>query len=98
MGFHASSFLTAETDSRRAGRYVGRQLREAFTDHRLSAVIIYATINHDQDALLAAVRDEVGPGVIITGCSAQGVIGQGVILEGGFAVGALGPGGDSLTV
>jgi hypothetical protein len=77
---------------------VGRNVREAFTDHRLSVVIVYATINHDQDALLAAVRDEVGSGVIITGCSAQGVIGQGVILEGGFAVGAMGLGGESLKV
>jgi hypothetical protein len=96
MGFHASSCLTAETDSKRAGHYVGKNLREAFTDHRLSVVIIYATINHDQDALLAAIRDEVGPGVIITGCSAQGVIGHGVILEGGFGVGAMGLGGESL--
>jgi len=96
MGFHASSCLTAETDSRRAGHYLGKNLREAFTDHRLSVVIVYATINHDQDALLTAIRDEVGPGVIITGCSAQGVIGHGVILEGGFGVGAMGLGGDSL--
>ena len=53
MGFHASSCISAETDSRRAGQLVGRTVREAFTDHRLTAIIVYATINHDQDALLA---------------------------------------------
>jgi hypothetical protein len=98
MGFHASSCLSAETDSSRAGAFVGNTLREAFTDHRLSAIIVYATVNHDQDALLRAIREVVGPGVLICGCSAQGVIGQGVILEGGFAVGAMGLGGDSLKV
>jgi hypothetical protein len=98
MGFHASSCLTAETDSRRAGAYVGRTLREAFAGQRLTAVIVYATVNHDQDLLLAAVREAVGPDVILSGCSAQGVIGHGVILEGGFGVGAMGLGGDGLKV
>jgi hypothetical protein len=98
MGCHASSCVSAETDSKRAGEFVGRTLREAFTGQRLAAIIVYATVNHDQQALLAAVREAVGPGVLITGCSAQGVIGHGQLLEGGFGVGAMGLGGESLKV
>jgi hypothetical protein len=98
MGFHASSCLSSDTDSRRAGQYVGQNLKKAFEGHRLAAVIVYATVNHDQNELLAAVREAIGPGVLIGGCSAQGVIGQSVILEGGFAVGAMGLGGEDLQI
>lgn len=96
MGFHASSCISSETDSTRAGQQVGQALREAFAGQPLTTVIVYATVVHDQRALLAAVRETVGPGVLIVGCSAQGVTGHGSVLEGGFAVGAMGLGGDSL--
>jgi hypothetical protein len=98
MGFHAASCVSSDTDSVRAGQEVGKRLREAFAGQPLATVIVYATVVHDQKALLGAVREAVGPGVVIFGCSGQGVTGHGVVLEGGFAVGAMGLGGDSLRV
>jgi hypothetical protein len=63
----------------------------------LSAVIVYATVNHDQTALLQGVREGIGAGVRVVGGSAQGVMTNGAVREGGFVVGAMGLGGDSLT-
>jgi hypothetical protein len=98
MGFRGYSCLSQETDSVRAGAIAGRNIREAFGDEPLAAVLVYATVNHDQAALLRAVREELGPDVLVVGCSTQGVMSTGAVVEGGFAVGAMGLGGDSLKV
>jgi hypothetical protein len=98
MGYHALSCLSQESDSGLAGLAVARTIREGFGKQRLAAVIVYATVNHDQSALLRGVREGVGPGVIVVGCSGQGVMGNGSVLEGGFVVGAMGVGGDGLGV
>jgi hypothetical protein len=104
MPLLAHSYVSDETDSGRAGAAVAAAMNEAFgaAEGRqgapLVAVIVYATVNHDQAALLKAVRAGLGPerGVLVVGCSAQGVAGNGVILEGGFGVGAMGLGGAEL--
>jgi hypothetical protein len=98
MGYHALSCLSQETDSGRAGLAVARALREGFGAQKLKAVLIYATVNHDQGALLRGLREGMGPGVIVVGGSGQGVMTNGAVLEGGFVVGAMGLGGDGLAV
>jgi hypothetical protein len=96
MDLLAHSHLSQETDSSIAGEEVGRTVREAFAGEKMAVLIVYATINHDQGALLAGVRKGVGPDVLVVGCSAQGVMSLGNVEEGGFVVGAIGLGGDSL--
>src|SRR4051812_47941346 len=98
MKFHAVSCLTQETDARRAGTALGRRIAEGFATERLKAVLVYATVNYDQSALVGAVREAVGRAVAVAGCSAQGVMGNGAVDEGGFAAAAMGLGGDGLKV
>jgi hypothetical protein len=95
---HAVSSLSHDVDAHRAGFAVGREIVKGFGDQRLRAVIVYATVNYEQAALLGGVREAIGPGVTVVGCSAQGVMGNGAVDEGGFAVGAMGLGGESLRV
>jgi hypothetical protein len=94
----AYSQVSQEPDSRSAGEAVATAVKNAFDAEKLKALIVYATINHDHDELLAGVRDVVGPDVQVAGCSAQGVMSLGSVLEGGFVVGAMGLGGDALKV
>jgi hypothetical protein len=96
MGYHALSCLSQETDSGRAGLSVARTIRDGFGKQRLAAVLVYATVNHDQTALLRGLREGLGPGVVVVGCSGQGVMGNGNVLEGGYLVGAMGLGGEGL--
>ena len=96
--FFAHSSLSQETDSDRAGLAIGKSITQAFKSTPLRAVVVYATVNHDQAALLRGVREAVGPGATVVGCSAQGVMGNGIVDEGGFVAGAMGLGGDSLKV
>src|SRR5438105_406051 len=98
MAYHALSCLSQEPDSGRAGLGVARAIREGFGKQKLSAVLVYATVNHDQRALLHGLREGLGPRVMVVGCSGQGVMANGTVLEGGFAVGAMGLGGDGLAV
>jgi hypothetical protein len=96
--FFAQSCLSQETDSDRAGLTVGKTIAQGFKSEPLKSVIVYATVNHDQPALLRGVREAVGPGVTVMGCSGQGVMAKGAVDEGGFVVGAMGLGGDGLKV
>jgi hypothetical protein len=98
MKFHAVSCLTQETDARRAGTALGRRIAQGFASERLGAVLVYATVNYDQSALVRAIREVVGREVAVAGCSAQGVMGNGAVDEGGFAAAAMGLGGDGLKV
>jgi hypothetical protein len=96
--FFAHSSVSQETDSDRAGLAIGKSIIQSFKSAPLRAAVVYATVNHDQAALLRGVREAVGPGVTVVGCSAQGVMGNGVVDEGGFVAGAMGLGGDALKV
>jgi hypothetical protein len=96
MGYHALTCLSQETNSDRAGLAVARAIREGFGKQVLRAVVAYATVNHDQPSLLRGLREGLGPGVALVGCSGQGVMTNNAVLESGFAVGAIGLGGASL--
>ncbi len=96
--FFAQSSLSQDTDSDRAGLSVGRAIAQGFKSEHLKAVVVYATVNHDQAALLRGVREAVGPGVTVMGCSGQGVMANGAVDESGFVAGAMGLGGTSLRV
>ncbi|HZU82726.1 MAG TPA: FIST N-terminal domain-containing protein [Polyangiaceae bacterium] len=98
MSFHAWSHFSVETDSKKAGSAAAKALKEGFGSRPLKAALLYASVTHDQGALLRAARAELGPDVPIVGCSVQGVIGNGVVREGGYLLGAMGLGGDQLKV
>ena len=98
MTVHASSHMSVETDSAKAAVAIARQLRDAFVANPLKAVIAYATVTHDQATLLRTLRSELGPDVLLLGCSVQGAMTTGAVREGGFLVGAMGPDGESLQI
>jgi len=97
-GVHASSALVSETSSKRAADDLARSLLEAFVEHPIKAVIVYATVNHDQSEVLRRLRGHLGPAVPLLGCSVQGVVVRGDVREGGFLIGAMGLGGADLRV
>ncbi len=98
MDFHASSHFTAETDSSHAATTAARALKEAFAGQQLRAVVAYASVTHDQSTIVRALRSELGPDVLLVGCSVQGVVGSGFVREGGYILSVMGLGGDSLQV
>jgi hypothetical protein len=97
-GLHAFSTMVSETNSRRAADDVARSIREAFGRHPLKAVLVYATVNHDQGEILRRLRAQFGPDLPVLGCSVQGVVVRGEVREGGFLIGAMGLGGSDLRV
>lgn len=97
-GLHAFSTVVGETHSKRAADCVARSIREAFVGHPLKAVVVYATVNHDQAEVLRRLRAEFDPDVALLGCSVQGVVVRSEVREGGFLLGAMGLGGAELRV
>jgi hypothetical protein len=81
-----------------AGAELGRNLRGAAGPEPLSGIVVYSTVNHDQQALLRGIREVGGPTVRILGCSSQGVMGKGTVIEEGYIAGAMGLGGADLKV
>jgi hypothetical protein len=98
MGFHASTFLSTDTDSASVATAAARSLEEAFAQHPLRVVVVYASVSHDQTAILRAIRSVLGPDIPIVGCSVQGLAGEGRVLEEGYLLGVMGLGGSSLQV
>jgi methyl-accepting chemotaxis protein len=98
MSIQASTSFSQESDSDAAGRSVGSAVRREFGTEPLRAVLVYATVNHDLEELLASIRKEIGPDVELVGCSAQGVVSNDQLTEEGFAVGVMGFGGNALSV
>jgi len=96
MNVLASSYYSLEPDSEEAGRAAARSIRQAFADEPLAAVLVYCTVDHDQAAVVRAVRAELGPGVLLAGCSVQGVASDQGLAEDGYVVGAMGFGGTAL--
>ena len=86
------SAITDERDSARAGRQLGRSIREAFHGAPADAVVVFASASHDHAALLEALADAAGTETIV-GASCAGEF-EG---EGGEArVSALGLRSDSM--
>lgn len=95
---HAYSTLSSDTNSARAADELASRLRLAFAERELKAVIVYATVNHDQVEILRRLRARCGAGVALLGCSVQGIVVQNEFREGGFLAAAMGLGGSDLRV
>lgn len=93
MTLLARSVVTDGRRSRQVGFECGRQLAE-----QLGApprvFLTYLTINHDQAAFLAGLREATQGSVPIVGCSAQGIMGRGTVREEGYGASVLALGGD----
>jgi hypothetical protein len=92
----AASAFSNESDSEQAGEQVGRDLLAGLGGETAKAVIIYATINHDQTAAVEQITKLFGPGIPIIGCSTPGMVSNENIVEEGFALGGMVLGGDAL--
>ena len=94
MAVTAKSLVSTVADSIKAGREMGEGLGAEGRPPEL--VFAYLTMNHDHAAYLRGLRESLGAGVRVVGCSAQGIVGRGFVREQGYAAGVLGLGGDNL--
>jgi hypothetical protein len=92
MGVSAKTSFNQSVRSIDAGRALGAELVESIGTP--AAVLVHASIEHEQPELLAGLREVVGAGVPLLGCSAQGIMGRSLTIEGGYFAGALGLAGD----
>ena len=93
----AKSVLSRQRNSIEAGRSAGAEI-VAGMPSAPKVVFCYLTVNHDQVQFIAGLREKLGPGVPIVGCSGQGVMGRGVVHEDGYAASLMALGGDGLEV
>jgi hypothetical protein len=84
---------SSAADSAKAG---AEAAAEAIGGRMPKAVFVFCSVAHDLPALLASVRGEAGPGVLIAGSTTTGELGSEGMTEGGVAIAALG--GDGFTV
>jgi hypothetical protein len=89
----AHSVFSEELESLEAGRSAGDALLAEFGATRPKVVIAFATMNHDQPALLEGLRAALGKDVPVLGCSVQGVVSNDQLTEDGLALGLMGFGG-----
>jgi hypothetical protein len=90
----AKSVFSQDIESARAARELAERLRQSLgSDGEFAAVIVYATVHHDQRLLLETLAGELGERVALVGSSTQGVMTRGRLEEQGFVLGALGLGG-----
>lgn len=94
MATVAGSVFSEELESLDAGRTAAEELLTQFGAERPKVVIAYATMNHDQPAVLEGVRAVLGKDVTLLGCSVQGVVSNDQLTEDGLALGLMGFGGD----
>lgn len=92
MGIEVKGALSRAVQSLEAGRELGRAVAAVAP----STVLVYASVEHDQAALLRGVEEFVGDAAVV-GCSTQGVMGLGAVIEGGYFAAAVGFGGDFRT-
>ena len=97
MSIVSRAFSTTKSSSHEIGREAGAAVGRGF-EAAPRIALVHLTVNHDQPAFLRGVREVLGAGVPIVGCSTQGVIGPGIATEDGYAASVLGLGGDSLSV
>jgi hypothetical protein len=96
MRVKASAILNLDADSTGAARSAAKGVLDSFGSDRLSLVLVYGTINHEQATLLSSIRGVVGDKPLIVGCSAQGVVANGQLTEEGYGLGVMGFGGSEL--
>jgi len=92
----ACSIFSDEPESLDAGRAVAQELVDKFEPGGLKAVLAYATMNHDQQAVLEGLRAGLGKDTLLLGCSVQGVVSNAELTEDGFALGVMGFGGPDI--
>lgn len=96
MGTVAASVFSEELESLDAGRMAGEALLARFGAERPKVALLYATMNHDQPAVLEGVRAALGKDVMLLGCSVQGVVANDELTEDGLALGLMGFGGSDV--
>jgi len=94
MALFAHSSTSNAVSSFETGLELARDIRKTFAAEPLSGIVLYSTVNHDQQALLRGIREIAGPSVRVFGCSTQGVMSIGNVVEEGYVAGAMGPGQD----
>lgn len=92
----AASVFSEELESLDAGRSAGEALLARFGAERPKVALLYATMNHDQPAVLEGVRAALGKDVTLLGCSVQGVVSNDELTEDGLALGLMGFGGSDV--
>jgi hypothetical protein len=73
-----------------AGREAGQALRSRFAPETPKVAIVYATMNHDHNAVLEGLREALGEDTVIVGCTVQGVVSNEFLTEDGFAIAVMG--------
>jgi small ligand-binding sensory domain FIST len=96
MRVKAATTLNLEADSTTAAKLAAQSVLDQFGPDKLSLMLVYGTINHEQAALLSGIRSTVGPEPLLIGCSAQGVVANGKLTEEGYGLGVMGFGGSEL--
>ncbi len=96
MPILARSAVSTESHSLECGRDIGARIMRDFESPPV-AVLAYATVYHDQTAFLQGLREAVGPGPALVGCSVQGLMSRGQLLESAYVSGAMAVGGDRVT-
>lgn len=94
MRLFAHSALNTDSDTEGAAQQVASEIQIAFTGKRLAMLLLYASVEHDQEALIRCIR-KLLPGVPLFGCSSAGLMGKGRFFEGGYSMGLMGIGGDA---
>jgi hypothetical protein len=92
----ARAIFSDEPESLEAGRASCEAVLAHFGADKPKVVLAYATMNHDQPALLEGIRSVLGDAVPLLGCSVQGVTANDQLTEDGFALGMIGLGGGDL--
>ncbi|HVY29549.1 MAG TPA: FIST N-terminal domain-containing protein [Polyangiaceae bacterium] len=96
MSHVACSVFSEELESLDAGRGAAEALLARFGAERPQVALVYATMNHDQPAVLEGVRQVLGAEVTLLGCSVQGVVSNDELTEDGLALGLMGFGGSDV--
>src|SRR5512145_1162237 len=96
MTFLARSVFSEEPESMDAGREAGQTLLSQFGAEYPKVALVYATMNHDQPAVLQGLREVLGKDTVLLGCSTQGVVSDAFLTEDGYAVAVMGFGGGDL--
>lgn len=96
MRVKACTVGNLEMDSAAAAQMAGRAVLDYFGAETPRLLLVYGTINHEQEGILEALRREVGPEPLIMGSSAQGIVTNGRLTEEGYGIGVMGFGGSEL--
>jgi hypothetical protein len=89
MPTRSAVHLSSERDPVLAGRGAARAVLDAL-GVPADLAVVFATVGYDQQALLAAIRAELGPDCALVGCSGEGVISDGDSREVDHAVSVMG--------